>query len=347
MVRKMLYALLFVLVVAASLLAYPVIRIKMTDTVKPVPGPFFSSDDAGTRLYRHVHHLSVTIGSRSVFEVERLDRAEQYIVSVLKESGLSAERQTFDYEGRPYHNLIVTIDGLERREETVIIGAHYDTIEGTPGADDNASGVAVLLELCRALRDFRPERTLRLIFFTLEEPPVFSTSRMGSYVCASEARRRGEAVHGMISLEMVGYYDDREGSQAFPLPGMGAMFSNRGNFIGVVGNLPSRELVASVANALKRASPLPVESLAAPAFIPGISFSDHGSFWKAGYRAVMITDTAFYRNPNYHTAGDTVETLRFDRMAELLRGMVLVAHTLAGTSVAGLEGPLPIPPQGS
>lgn len=345
MVRAMLYAFLLVLVVAASLLAYPVIRVKMTDSVRPVAGPF-STADAETRLYGHVHHLSVTIGSRSVYEYDRLERAKAYILSVLEELGLPVDRQTFDYEGMPYHNLIVTIGGHERREETVIIGAHYDTTEGTPGADDNASGVAVLLELCRALKDFRPERTLKLIFFTLEEPPTFGTSRMGSYVYASEAQKRGEQVHGMISLEMVGYYDDREGSQAFPLPGMGAMFSNRGNFIGVVGNLPSRELVASVANALKRASPLPVESLAAPAFVPGISFSDHGSFWKTGYRAVMITDTAFYRNPNYHTAMDTIETLRFDRMADLLRAMVHVAHTLAGVSESGTDGLLRIPPQG-
>ncbi|HNS53174.1 MAG TPA: M20/M25/M40 family metallo-hydrolase [Syntrophales bacterium] len=343
--RKMIYALLILLVVVAGFLVAPVIRIRMADPVRPVDGRGPPAGSANS-LHDHVHHLSVTIGSRSAFEEDRLTRAKEYILSVLQHQGVPVGRQTFEFEGRPYENLVVTIEGRERRDETVIIGAHYDTIEGTPGADDNASGVAVLLELCRALQDFRPERTLKLIFFTLEEPPAFNTSRMGSHVYAAQARERGERIHGMISLEMVGYYADEEGSQAFPLPGMGQMYSNRGNFIAVVGNLPSRELVSSVAGALRRASPLPVESLAAPAVVPGISFSDHGSFWKMGYRAVMITDTAFYRNPNYHTARDTVETLRFDRMAELLRGMVHVAHTLAGVSETGAGEILTVPAQG-
>ena len=343
--RKMIYALFTVLAVIAGLLVYPVIRIRMADTVRPVDSRGIPGGSE-KRLYDHVHHLSATIGSRSVLEEDRLDRAKEYILAVLRDQGIPVGLQTVEYEGRPYHNLIVTIDGVERRDETVIIGAHYDTVEGTPGADDNASAVAVLLELCRALRDFRPERTIKLIFFTLEEPPAFNTSRMGSTVYASQARERGETIHGMIALEMVGYYTDAEGSQAFPLPGMGQMYSNRGNFIGVVGNLPSRELVTSVAGALRRASPLAVESLAAPAVVPGISFSDHGSFWKMGYRAVMITDTAFYRNPNYHTARDTIETLRFDRMAELLRGMVHVAHTLAGVSETGEADILHVPAQG-
>jgi len=341
----MIYALLSVLAVIAGLLVYPVIRIRMADTVRPVDSRGIPGGSE-KRLYDHVHHLSVAIGSRSVLEEDRLDRTKEYILAALRDQGIPVARQTVEYEGRPHHNLIVTIEGVERRGETVIIGAHYDTIEGTPGADDNASAVAVLLELCRALRDFRPQRTIKLIFFTLEEPPAFSTSRMGSAVYAAQARERGETIHGMIALEMVGYYTDEEGSQAFPLPGMGQVYSNRGNFIGVVGNVPSRELVQSVAGALRRASSLPVESLAAPAVVPGISFSDHGSFWKMGYRAVMITDTAFYRNPNYHTARDTIETLRFDRMAELLRGMVHVAHTLAGVSETAKSEILHAPAQG-
>ena len=188
--------------------------------------------------------------------------------------------------------------------------------------------MAVLLELCRALKDYRPERTLRLIFFVLEEPPAFMTPAMGSYVYAMQARDRGENIVGMICLEMVGYFNEAAGSQAFPVPGMHWLFPDRGNFIGVVGNVPSRELTLAVAESMKAGSELPVEHLVALPFIPGIGLSDHGSFWKMGFRAVMVTDTAFYRNPNYHGEKDTIETLRFDKMSQLVRGMVHVVEYL-------------------
>jgi hypothetical protein len=167
-----------------------------------------------------------------------------------------------------------------------------------------------------------------MIFFVLEEPPSFMTPAMGSFINAQQARDRGERIHGMISLEMVGYFNEAEGSQAFPVPGLQWIFPDCGNFIGVVGNVHSRELTLAVAEALKAGSTLPVEHLVALPFIPGIGLSDHGSFWKMGFRAVMVTDTAFYRNPNYHSSKDTIETLRFDKMSQLVSGMVHVVEFL-------------------
>ncbi len=323
----MLYVLLILVLGVVAALAYPVVKIKMSASVIH-PEPRFIPASSEQALYDHVHALSVVIGSRSIREYGKIREAEQYIRTFLDKQEIPFELQGYDHEGNRYNNIVVSLEGDSRREETIIIGAHYDTVSGTPGADDNASAVAVLLELCRALKDYRPERTLKLVFFVLEEPPAFMTPAMGSYVYAAQARERGENIVGMISLEMVGYFNEAEGSQAFPVPGLHWLFPDRGTFIGVVGNVSSRELTLAVAEALKAGSGLPVEHLVALPFIPGIGSSDHGSFWKMGFRAVMVTDTAFYRNPNYHGEKDTIGTLRFDKMSGLVRGMVHVVEYL-------------------
>jgi hypothetical protein len=325
--RKMLYALLIVSIGIAASLLYPVVKIKMSASVIH-PEPRFIPSSSEKALHDHVHALSVIIGSRSIQEYGKIQESELYIRTFLEKQGISFALQGYDHEGKRYNNIIVTLDGLSHREESVIIGAHYDTTFETPGADDNASAVAVLLELCHTLKDYRPQRTLKMIFFVLEEPPSFMTPAMGSFVYAQRARDRGERIYGMISLEMVGYFNEAEGSQAFPVPGLQWIFPDRGNFIGVVGNVHSRELTLAVAEALEAGSTLPVEHLVALPFIPGIGLSDHGSFWKMGFRAVMVTDTAFYRNPNYHSSKDTIETLRFDKMSQLVSGMVHVVEFL-------------------
>jgi Zn-dependent M28 family amino/carboxypeptidase len=325
--RKMLYVLLILVLGVIAALAYPVVKIKMSASVIH-PEPRFIPASSEQALYDHVHALSVVIGSRSIREYGKIREAEQYIRTFLEKQEIPFELQGYDHDGNRFNNIVVSLDGDSRREETIIIGAHYDTVSGTPGADDNASAVAVLLELCRALKDYRPERTLKLVFFVLEEPPAFMTPAMGSYVYAAQARERGENIVGMVSLEMVGYFNEAEGSQAYPVPGLNWLFPDRGTFIGVVGNVSSRELTLAVAEALKAGSGLPVEHLVALPFIPGIGSSDHGSFWKMGFRAVMVTDTAFYRNPNYHGEKDTIGTLRFDKMSGLVRGMVHVVEYL-------------------
>jgi len=210
------------------------------------------------------------------------------------------------------------------------MGAHYDSVPGTPGADDNASAVAALLELARLCREVRPARSVRLVAFTLEEPPAFLTPWQGSRVYARELRRRGEQVVGMVALEMLGYYSDRPNSQHFPLFPLRWFYPTVGNFVAVVSNLRSRSLMLKVREAVRRGCDLPVESLAAPPLVPGLSLSDHSSFWHYGFPAVMVTDTAFFRNPNYHCSSDRPATLDFARMVECVRGLRQVVMELGG-----------------
>lgn len=281
-------------------------------------------------LYRLVNHLSVKIGSRSFYQYSKIKETEDYIKKVLDDLGLVYTLQTYNCQGKSVSNIIVTIPGREEAKKIFLIGAHYDTVPITPGADDNASAVAVLLEMCRILKDLRPARTLKLVFFVLEEPPHFRTTYMGSYVYAREAREIKEDIFGMISLEMLGYYDENRGSQAFPLPLMKLFYPDTANFIAVVGNLKSRRLVKQIEASIKKGSSIPVETLSTLKFVPGVDFSDHASFWRAGYPAVMVTDTAFYRNPHYHTPADTIDTLNFEKMAELLEGLTRAAKDQVG-----------------
>lgn len=318
---------LIVLLVVLIFLIYPIIRVN-----------FFSSNQVGKpgnankpgvkALHQHIHHLSEVIGSRSAFEYEKINAAKDYIETILKDLGLEYTLQNYQYSGKTFSNIIVTLEGQKEPGEIFIIGAHYDTVFGTPGADDNASAVAALLELCRLLKDYQPSKTLKLIFFVLEEPPTFKTRYMGSYVYAKTAKENKEKIYGMISLEMLGYYNDKKGAQLYPLPLMSLFYPKVPNFIGVVGDLKSRKLVKKVANSLKKGCAIPVETLSTVKFVPGVDFSDHGSFWKMGYPAVTITDTAFYRNPNYHSRSDTIDTLDFDKMAELLPGLKQAAIDL-------------------
>ncbi|MCX7635348.1 MAG: M20/M25/M40 family metallo-hydrolase, partial [Syntrophales bacterium] len=230
---------------------------------------------------------------------------------------------------RTFSNIMVTIPGRKFPQEVVLVGAHYDTVAGTPGADDNASAVAALLELCRILKNDEPERSIKFVFFTLEEPPIFRSPYQGSVVYARAARARGENIVAMICLEMLGYYSDTKGGQGFPIPLMAALYSTTPNFIAVVGNFASRHLVGTVARSLRSAGTVAVETLTAFGLIPGVDLSDHRSFWDEGYPAVMITDTAFYRNPNYHTEGDTIATLDFSYLSALLEALVKMTRDLA------------------
>ncbi|UCH96796.1 MAG: M28 family peptidase [Candidatus Aminicenantes bacterium] len=311
---------LILLLVLLIFLIYPMIRVRFFSSVK-VKEPAIGSNPEVKNLHQHIHYLSERIGSRSAFEYEKINAAKDYIERVLKDLRLEYTLQSYQYRGKTYSNIIVTRQGQGKSGEVFIIGAHYDTVMGTPGADDNASAVAVLLELCRLLTDYQPSKTLKLIFFVLEEPPTFNTRHMGSYVYAKAAKDNKEKITGMISLEMVGYYNDKKGSQLYPLPLMSLFYPKTANFIGVVGDIKSRRLVKKVAHSIKKGSAIPVESLSTVKILPGVDFSDHGSFWKMGYPAVMITDTAFYRNPNYHSISDTIATLDFDKMVELLPGL--------------------------
>jgi len=320
------FILLIVLLIS---LIYPIIRARFFSPVThEVPGSGNNNRPEVKNLHKYIHQLTVRIGSRSVYEYEKLKETEDYIEMVLKNLGVDYTLQTYKWMGNAFSNIIVTIPGQEEPAKVFIIGAHYDTVFGTPGADDNASAVATLLELCRLLKDYQPSKTLKLIFFVLEEPPAFKTHHMGSYVYAKRAKEDKEKIYGMISLEMLGYYSNIKGAQMYPLPLMGLFYPNVPNFTGVVGNVQSRKLVKKIADSIKKNSPIPVETLSTIKFVPGVDFSDHGSFWKMGYPAVMITDTAFYRNPNYHTPNDTIDTLDFSQMSNLLPGLLQAAKDL-------------------
>jgi Zn-dependent M28 family amino/carboxypeptidase len=324
--NKIMIILLAVILFLGGFLLYSLLRVRtMASVTHPV-----TENLRQTPLYRHVEHLSVRIGSRSIYEPKNLQEACGYIWSALEKLGYDPNRQNVPYADERYHNIVVTLPGEESPDEMVLVGAHYDTVSGTPGADDNASAVAVLLEIAGGLKDFRPGRTIRLVFFALEEPPVFRTPDMGSAVYARLAKERGEKIVAMVCLEMLGYYSDQDGAQTYPLPVMHLFYPARPDFIGVVGNLASRRLVKEVSQSLKRHSSLPVETLTTVSAVPGVDFSDHKPFWDEGYPAVMITDTAFYRNPNYHTERDTIDTIDFRRLSILRTGLEETIKDLAG-----------------
>jgi len=295
----------------------------------PLP-PLTAEEAAGrARLEAHVVALAGRIGERHYARPEALEAAALYVEDELRALGYEVRRQAYRANGQDFRNLEVTVPGGARADEVVVVGGHYDSVVGTPGADDNATGVAGVLELARHFRGRRPARTLRLVAFVNEEPPFFLSDAMGSRVYAREAKRRGDRVAAMLSLETIGYFDDASGSQQYPPP-LGSFFPDRGDFIGFVGNVASASLVRRCVGAFRAAVRFPSEGVAAPAQIPGVYWSDHDSFWKEGWPAVMITDTAPFRNPHYHGASDTPRTVDFDRLARVVRGIAAAVDELLG-----------------
>lgn len=288
-----------------------------------------SVDECTARLRRHVQALAGDIGERNVWRPAALRAAADYIREEFEAVGYLVAAQSYRVEGQDCDNLEVVIPGAARPQEIILVGAHYDTVEGSPGADDNASGVAGVLELARLLRGARPAKTVKLVAFVNEEPPFFFWGEMGSKVYAEAARRRGDDIRVMLSLEMLGCYSDLQGSQSYP-PLLRWFYPDRGNFIAFVSNLGSRARLREVLAAFRANSDFPSEQLASPAFVPGIAWSDQLSFWRQGYAAVMVTDTAFYRYPYYHTLLDTPEKLRYPEMARVVEGIAKAIGALAG-----------------
>lgn len=287
-------------------------------------------DGSSKNLKDHVVVLSQAIGERNFVYYERLEAAADYISEKFKSYGYKLEDQEYYLEGRRFRNIIATKLGDSAPEKVVIVGAHYDSVVGSPGADDNASAVAGLLELGRQLSTIKLPRTIKFVAFTNEEPPFYLTKEMGSMVYADQARKAREDIIAMIALEMIGYYSDEPNSQSYPL-GLGFFYPDAGNFIAVCGDLHSRGLVRRIREVFKQHSDIGIETLVSPGFfVPVIEFSDNSSFWREGYRAVMVTDTAFYRNPNYHGSGDTFEKLDYESMAEVVKGLYHVLVSLAG-----------------
>lgn len=291
-------------------------------TLTPLLGDSMDRDAIRANLTRHLTYLSVTLGDRSIHRPETLKAAEDYVFQNFAALGYGPRRQAFRYREEKVANVIA---GDEHPAGYYILGAHFDTVAGTPGADDNASGIAVLLEVARLARNLTPPKPWAFIGFTLEEPPVFSTQAMGSRVYAQEARRRQARILGMLCLEMVGYYSQAPGSQSLPLPLKLMGYPTTGNFIGLVSDRNSRPLMLRLEAAIRAGGRLPAVTLAVPLgghILPEVRLSDHASFWDEGYPAVMLTDTAFMRNPNYHGPGDVMDRLDLTAMTELTLALV-------------------------
>ena len=298
------------------------------------------------RLEAHVRMLSQTFYPRSFDRPHTLEAVASYVHAEMAKAGARVEDQYFDVEESRYRNVVGRY-GPEGGE-TIVIGAHYDSYgdasEGakfkrgfdlsthTPGADDNASGGAGLLELARLLGQAAPEICVELVAYGLEETPHFRTEAMGSVHHARNLRASNRRVALMISLEMIGYFNTHPHSQTYPLPGLKLLYPDAGDFIGVIGRVGDWAVTRKVKAAMLGASDLPVRSMNAMAMIPGVDFSDHRSYWDEDMSAVMITDTAFYRNLEYHQSGDTADRLDYARMAKVAQGVFAVIQTYRARS---------------
>jgi Zn-dependent M28 family amino/carboxypeptidase len=284
-------------------------------------------------LRKWVDFLAGDIGPRPYSAPDKLKRVAEELRNHLMGLGYVVSLQKFIYREEQYFNVVAAPAGEDPLAESaypvLVAGAHYDTVSTTPGADDNASAVAGLMELARILsRD--PPAGLRLVAFCLEEPPVFRTRNMGSYHYASHLRKTGQSVKGMICLEMIGYFSEKPNSQKFPFPFMKRMFPTTGNFIALVGNNRSRDFTLRVKEGFSKGSPVQAVTLNAPAIVIGIDLSDHWSFNKHRFPAVMVTDTAFYRNPHYHRPTDTPHTLDYEKSALVVDGIVNAVLEITG-----------------
>jgi hypothetical protein len=326
----------FGLLVLLALLAWAVLLIH--GAMIRMPGKSYAGEFAPldrreqairASLEHHVRVLGAEIGERHLLgRKEQLDRAAAYIESELRAAGHEVESQWYEVRGDRVRNLDATIPGESRPDRFVVVGAHYDSAEGAPGANDNGSAVAAVLELARIMRNDRPASSLRFAAFVNEEPPWFQTDDMGSVRYARRCRERGEDISAMLSIETIGYYSGEPGSQQYPPP-LSLAYPDTGTFIGFVGNLGSGGLVRRCVELFRERCEFPSEGASLPSFLPGIGWSDHWSFWQHGYRAVMVTDTALFRYPHYHTPEDTPDKIDYDRTARVVGGLLDVVRALA------------------
>lgn len=298
--------------------------------VRPVVGEEIHADIAALerRLMEHVRVLGAAIGERNLHRPAALRAAAEYIRQVWTGQGFAVKEERYEVAGQQCVNLVVEQRGGREPDKIVLVGAHYDSVFGSPGANDNATGVALLLEMSRVLMEESLSRTVRFVAFVNEEPPYFLTEQMGSRRHARRARAREEDIVAMVSLETLGYYSNAPGSQQYPFP-FGAFYPRTGNFLAVVGNLPSRGLVVDFLRHFMAAGDFPVEGVATFPWIPGINWSDHWSFWKEGYPAIMLTDTAPFRYAEYHTSQDLPDRVTGPEFARAGYGIIQAIRAIA------------------
>ena len=295
----------------------------------PLPERTAEGEALEEELEGHVQVLAESIGPRNVMRPEELQRTAEYLEDAFQQAGYGeVARQSFEVNGVECHNLEVEIPGSERADEIVVIGAHYDSAYDAPGANDNGSGVAGVLALAKRFADAQPSRTLRFVLFVNEEPPFFQTEDMGSLRYARRSAERGEDIVAMISLETIGYFDPTEGSQQYPVGLLGLAYPTEGDFVAFVANRRSRGLVRDAIGTFRKHAAIGSEGAALPEMIPGVGWSDHWAFWQESYPAIMVTDTAPFRYPYYHTPEDTPDKLDYRRMALVVEGLQKVIDDL-------------------
>ncbi|HMF45854.1 MAG TPA: M28 family peptidase [Candidatus Udaeobacter sp.] len=338
MLRSLLFsALRITIVVVAVLVLLWWFGMRMPGINVSKAGPL-SPDEVVLReeLRANVQKLAGGIGERNVWHYPQLNAAADFIEDSFSRAGLRTRRDSYEMRGQPCHNIEAEIPG--NRPEIIVIGAHYDSVFGSPGANDNGSGAAAVLALAQrfAAREKEqhppqrmPNKTLRFVAFVNEEPPYFLSGEMGSLVYARRCKEQGDKISAMISLETIGYFSDAPHSQTYPSPGLGVFYPKVGNFIGFVSNVKSRVLLRRVVTLFRKNAKIPSEGASLPAFIPGVSWSDQWSFWQQGYPAIMVTDTAPFRYPYYHSSNDTPDKLDYDRFALVVSGMEKVIQELA------------------
>lgn len=279
-------------------------------------------------LRQDVTHIAGKIGERNLQHYDALREAERYISQRLQASGRPVNRLVMRVHDRDVANLEIEWKGTHQPESIIVIGAHYDSVQGCPGANDNGTGVAALLAAAEAFAQLSPRKTLRLVAFVNEEPPYFQGENMGSLVYARGAKAKGERIEAMLSLETMGYFSDEKESQKYPFP-LNLVYPDKGNFIGLVANRASSPLLNQVAKAFEEARTIPFEKGAFMEALPGVGWSDHWSFWQSGYQALMITDTAPFRYPFYHTREDTPEKVDYPRLGQVTRALFKAIENLA------------------
>lgn len=288
------------------------------------------------RLMRDVEQIAgEEIGEHNYLFYDKLVAVSQFLETSLAAAGYQVNRQSYEIDGKVYDNLEVEIRGTEKPDEIVVIGAHYDSVVGAPGANDNGTGAAAVLALARAFAGKQTARTLRFVEFVNEEPPFFWTEQMGSFVYAKGCRDRGENIVAMLSLETIGYYSDKPGSQKYPLGLLNAFYPITGNFISFIGNMKSGKLLKQAIASFRTHTQFPSEGAAMPSAVPGAGWSDHWAFWQFNYPALMITDTAPFRYPFYHTMEDTPDKIDRDRFARVVAGIERVVAELASGKIGG------------
>ena len=304
--------------------------IRMPGSSARGPRPPLDAHGAALRdgLVRDVGVLAGEIGERNLLNTEAYRRAAEYVEAQLGDAGYSVHRETYRIGNAELRNIVAEVKGGTRASEIVVIGAHYDSVMGTPGANDNGSGAAALLALARTFAAAKPERTLRFVAFANEEPPYFQTDEMGSEVYARGCRARHESVVAMLSLETMGYFSDVAGSQKYPFP-FNLLYPSTGNFIAFVGNVGSHALVRESIGAFREHATIPSEGAAVPDSIPGIGWSDQWAFWRIGTPALMVTDTAPFRYPHYHEPTDTPDKVDYERLARVVAGLEPVVAKIA------------------